>query len=171
MNIYVASSWRNEYHPRVVRDLREIGHEVYDFRAAGFHWSEIDTCYQGWTADEYIKALDHPLAQQGYQNDLEAMHRADVCVLVLPCGRSAHLEAGWFAGSVDKKLIILLDTAETYAAYGHTCTTAPCAVCGDINGCHYARETVMPELSNKMADAICTDLYKVFDTLDEWSQQ
>ncbi|HZY71273.1 MAG TPA: hypothetical protein VFF67_09910 [Thermoplasmata archaeon] len=26
------------------------------------------------------------------------MQRADVCVLVLPCGRSAHSEAGWFAG-------------------------------------------------------------------------
>ena len=30
--IYVASSWRNEYYPEVVRQLREAGHEVYDFR-------------------------------------------------------------------------------------------------------------------------------------------
>jgi hypothetical protein len=26
------------------------------------------------------------------------MEACDVCVLVLPCGRSAHTEAGWFAG-------------------------------------------------------------------------
>ena len=26
------------------------------------------------------------------------MEACDVCVMVLPCGRSAHTEAGWFAG-------------------------------------------------------------------------
>lgn len=30
--IYVASSWRNQHYPEVVRRLREAGHEVYDFR-------------------------------------------------------------------------------------------------------------------------------------------
>ena len=30
--IYVASSWRNQYFPDVVKILREYGHEVYDFR-------------------------------------------------------------------------------------------------------------------------------------------
>ena len=29
---------------------------------------------------------------------MEAMASCDACVLVLPCGRSAHTEAGWFAG-------------------------------------------------------------------------
>ena len=48
--IYVASSWRNQYFPEVVKKLLEYGHEVYDFNA---------------------------------------------CLLVLPCGRSAHTEAGW----------------------------------------------------------------------------
>jgi hypothetical protein len=30
--IYLASSWRNERQPELVRILREAGHEVYDFR-------------------------------------------------------------------------------------------------------------------------------------------
>ena len=30
--VYVASSWSNEYQPRIVDFLRERGHEVYDFR-------------------------------------------------------------------------------------------------------------------------------------------
>ena len=47
MKIYVASSWRNERQPEVVRCLRQRGHEVYDFRHPtpgdfGFRWSEID---------------------------------------------------------------------------------------------------------------------------------
>ena len=32
------------------------------------------------------------------------MKEADICVLCLPCGRSAHLEAGWMKGA-GKKVI------------------------------------------------------------------
>lgn len=50
-NIYVASSWRNDYQPIVVRELRSEGHEVYDFRNPshgdkGFQWSDIDANWQ-----------------------------------------------------------------------------------------------------------------------------
>jgi hypothetical protein len=38
------------------------------------------------------------------------MQWADGCVLVLPCGRSAHLKAGWFVGA-GKPLWIMLDDA------------------------------------------------------------
>ena len=30
--IYVASSWRNEYYPKVLTKLKEAGHKVYDSR-------------------------------------------------------------------------------------------------------------------------------------------
>lgn len=108
MKIYVASSWRNVYQPALVRTLMDWGAEVYDFRhpekqplnlpAAGFHWSEIDPKWQSWTTDQYITALDHQRAEQGFAADFKAMEWADLCVLVLPCGRSAHLELGWFVG-------------------------------------------------------------------------
>ena len=43
--VYVASSWSNEYQPRIVAFLRERGHEVYDFRnperKTDFCWSQI----------------------------------------------------------------------------------------------------------------------------------
>ena len=32
MKIYMASSWRNADQPRVLRMIRELGHDVYDFR-------------------------------------------------------------------------------------------------------------------------------------------
>ena len=48
--IYVASSWRNEYQQEVVKVLRELGHEVYDFKnpegRTGFQWSAIDKDWQ-----------------------------------------------------------------------------------------------------------------------------
>lgn len=102
--IYVASSWRNQYQPHIVHILREAGHAVFDFRHPklgndGFHWSKIDPNWQAWTQNEYLFALRHPLAQEGYANDFGGMEWADTCVLVLPCGRSAHLEMGWCIGS------------------------------------------------------------------------
>ena len=117
MKIYVASSWRNDSQPGGVKALRAAGHEVYDFRdpqdngGTGFHWSAIDPDWQGWTPAEYVTALDHPVAQDGFAYDFNAMKWADVCVLIGPAGRSAHLELGWCAGA-GKKTAILLDDGE-----------------------------------------------------------
>ena len=112
--IYVASSWRNDIQPAVVIELRGHGHEVYDFRHPqpgdkGFHWAAIDPDWQNWTPYRYRESLNNPIAGDGFRSDFEAMEWADTCVLVLPCGRSAHLEAGWFVGS-QRRLIILLDS-------------------------------------------------------------
>ncbi len=101
--IYVASSWRNEFYPEVVEALRRPGHEVYDFRNPpsgdeGFKWSCVAENYMEWSPQEYREQLEHPKAVRQFDNDIKAMEACDTCVLVLPCGRSAHTEAGWFAG-------------------------------------------------------------------------
>jgi hypothetical protein len=114
VKIYVASSWRNDYQPEVVRELREAGHEVYDFKNPkegdhGFHWKDValDRNDQGLCLPEDLqRALTHPVAVAGFTSDFDAMKWADACVLVLPCGRSAHLEAGWMAGA--NKLTLVL---------------------------------------------------------------
>ena len=115
--IYVASSWRNDQQPAIVATLLSAGHEVYDFKNPrpgqdGFSWREIDPDWQNWTADQYVQALEHPIACQGYTFDMRAMEWADTCVLVLPCGRSAHLEAGWFAGRGKRTIILTRDGEE-----------------------------------------------------------
>ena len=120
--IYVASSWRNAYQPEVVRSLREAGHEVYDFRnpthnPGGFRWSDVDAGWQGWSTAEYIGNLTHPIAERGFKADFDAMMWADVCVLVLPCGRSAHAEAGWFAGQGRKTVVYLPEKQEPELMY------------------------------------------------------
>ncbi len=115
--IYVASSWRNQVQPAVVERLRRYGHLVYDFRAPfngvpGFAWSEIDPEWKAWSAAKYRELLTtHPIAARGFVTDFRAMQWADTCVLVLPCGRSAHLEAGWFCGQ-GKRCIILTQDGE-----------------------------------------------------------
>lgn len=116
--IYLASSWRNAEQPRVVEWLRYSGHEVYDFRnppngIPGFAWSEIDPHWQAWSAERYRALLTtHPIASRGYVSDLRGMEWADTCILLLPCGRSAHLEAGWFAGRGKRTIIWTRDGEE-----------------------------------------------------------
>lgn len=114
--IYLASSWRNQQQPEVLAALRAAGHLVYDFKnppdRAGFGWSEIDPAWKDWTAENYRKSLAHPVAQAGFKSDFAAMHWADTCVLLLPCGRSAHLEAGWMAGKGKRVIVLTCDGQE-----------------------------------------------------------
>ena len=140
MKIYVASSWRNEYYPEVVRALREAGYDIYDFRnppsgEGGFKWSYIDENYMDWTPEQYREQLENnPLALKQLKNDIEAMKGCDTCVLVLPCGRSAHTEAGWFAGAGRKVLVYI-----------------PCKQ--------------EPELMYKLFDGVCCNIEELIDKL------
>lgn len=139
-NVYVASSWRNNMQPAVVQILRAAGMEVYDFKnpenKSGFHWSEVDPLYVPGSEEmepkRYLDALQHPRAKEGFESDFMAMQRADTFVLVLPCGRSAHLELGWATAREDKETFILLD--------------------GQNGG------TVVPELMYKMVDHIALNV-------------
>lgn len=113
MKIYVASSWRNTRQPSVVAALREAGHEVYDFRNpapgdTGFGWQQIGIP-SGNPRRFRDEVLTHPIAQAAFAKDMDALRAANATVLVLPCGRSAHLELGWAAGAGQKTVVLLDD--------------------------------------------------------------
>ena len=114
MKIYVASSWRNTFQPGVVEALRADGHEVYDFKAGGdgwgtggtgpggFAWSEVAAPgqdWKSWTVAEYLQALEHPRAQEGFERDMNALDACEACVMVMPCGPSASMEMGFAVGA------------------------------------------------------------------------
>ena len=120
--IYVASSWRNPYFPEIVARLRKAGHEVYDFRnpphgGTGFRWTDIDPEAPNWTFRQYADGLVHPLAERQFAADTEALEWADTCVLVLPCGRSAHTEAGWMAGAGKRVFVYIPEMPEPELMY------------------------------------------------------
>jgi nucleoside 2-deoxyribosyltransferase len=99
LKIYVASSWKNDFYPLVVEKLRAQGYEVYDFRADGFGWHEIDENWRLWTPTQMLDAHQHPHAIRHYQQDLAALTGADVVVAVLPFGLSAGMELGYAVGA------------------------------------------------------------------------
>ena len=145
--VYVASSWRNPSHPVVVDFLRAEGIPCYDFKrdeGAQFGWHEVmpDTYVPGsesMAVGDYLEAIEHPRAIEGYASDFAAMQRADTFVLVLPCGRSAHLELGWAVGA-GKRTAILLDASA---------------------------DAMVPELMYKMVNHIATDVTDLLDWLQE----
>ena len=111
--IYVASSWRNPIQQVVVAALRNAGHEVYDFRNPapgndGFRWSEIDPNWLAWEPRVFSHLLEtSPIAAARFKCDKDALDWCDTCVLVLPSGRSAHLEAGYAAGQGKRSIVYL----------------------------------------------------------------
>lgn len=122
MKIYVASSWRNPYQPSVVEALRAVGHEVYDFRNPapgndGFRWTEVESAPKPWSGETLRTALSHPVAVAGFNSDMEALRACDACVLVLPCGRSAHLELGWAVGAGKFTSVLMLGPDEPELMY------------------------------------------------------
>lgn len=134
--VYVASSWRNPMQPAVCSILTAAGIPHYDFRnpgaGTGFSWREVKSDYAGprigtdgirakgsdWEAvDEYLRMLDHPRSREGFKSDFDAMQRADTFVMVLPCGKSAHLELGWAIGAGKRTAILLEDPVEPELMY------------------------------------------------------
>jgi hypothetical protein len=163
VKIYVASSWRNVWQQGVVRFLRELGHDVYDFKNPvpdnhGFHWSDIDPDWQNWNPSKYRTALENSIAEDGYKTDMDALLSCEACVLVQPCGTSAHLELGWACGAGKKTAVLfpidfVLDRKD---AQGHSMCDAPCSPCGDLDGCWMPGKLkrIEPELMVKMVDQV-----------------
>ncbi len=130
--VYVASSWRNPMQPAVCAILKAAGIDHYDFRnpegGTGFAWRQVKTdrpsvagiATKGsdWEErDEYLRMIDHPRAREGFAADFAAMQRASHVVMVLPCGKSAHLEAGWAIGAGKPTAIMLEDPVEPELMY------------------------------------------------------
>ena len=101
--IYVASSWKNELQQKIVALLREQGHKVYDFTKPKGEfepsaWETVSLNPDECAVVEFADAVMNPEVNKRFNNHVTAMTEADTAILLLPCGRSAHAEAGFMAG-------------------------------------------------------------------------
>lgn len=107
--IYLIGSLRNPQIPLIAANLRKADFEVFDdWYAAG---PEADDC---WMRYEKLKGNNMKIALKGYAAkhvfsfDQYHLNRADIGVLVLPAGKSGHLELGYLCGQ-GKKCYVLFD--------------------------------------------------------------
>ena len=77
----------------------------------------MDENAPNWTFEQYAEGLSHPLAEKQFKADLNALEWADTCVLVRPCGRSAHTEAGWMAGKGKRVIVYIPEMVEPELMY------------------------------------------------------
>jgi len=101
MRLYIASSWRNESRVLALAQLlRSKGHEVdcfCDTSTGRYVFSAVKELPDGGrlTAPEF---LFQPEAQHAYYEDKKWLDWCDGVVLILPSGKSAHLEGGYAKG-------------------------------------------------------------------------
>ena len=118
--IYVASSWRNNQYEDVLGELLIAGHEIWDWRdpptgTPPFRWQDIVPDYthgHAMDTDQFLNVIEQPHAIEGFHADFKGMQWCDLGVLLLPAGRSAHIEAGWIRGQAKDLYIIRPDDQE-----------------------------------------------------------
>ena len=109
MRIYLASSWRNAEVVKVyMAHLRKQGFEVDCFcdQEGGRTGFNIADCLEAKGHSIYevdpITALDHPVIAKEFKiafaEDKKWLDWCECVIMMMPCGRSAHLEAGYAKG-------------------------------------------------------------------------
>ena len=112
--IYLIGSLRNPEVPKIANRLREDGHDVFDdWYAAGPSADDSWRDYEKERGRTYIEALSGLAARNVFQFDRLHLERAtDVC-LILPAGKSGHLELGWALGR-GKRGYVLVDSPDRW---------------------------------------------------------
>ena len=114
MKIYIASSWKNEEQCLSLAGLlRNEGHKVDCFcdpstGRYSFHWSELVKKEEDLATFDQFKFQEDPRTMRAFQEDKKWLDWSEAVVLLLPCGRSAHLEGGYAKGQ-GKLLYVLGD--------------------------------------------------------------
>ena len=100
VKIYIASSWKNAKEVRELAEhLAKEGMEVYDFTDETKHFSFNLNMLPNHSEIDYLQFLrDVPESIEAFRVDRDGLDWANVVIMMLPCGRSSHLELGYGVG-------------------------------------------------------------------------
>ncbi len=114
-SLYLIGSLRNPEVPVIAEKLRGVGWSVFDdWFSAG---PEADDCLQRYhnaRGMNYTEALAGYAAKHIYALDKKHIDRCEAGLLVLPAGKSAHLELGFMLGQGKPGYILLAGEPERY---------------------------------------------------------
>lgn len=98
-SIYLLGSLKNKAVPLLGIKLRKEGFEVFDdWYGAGENADDCWRDYEKLRGRTYAEALDGWAAHHIFNFDLSLIHRCDIGVMLMPAGKSGHLELGYIAG-------------------------------------------------------------------------
>lgn len=106
--IYLIGSLRNPCIPALANVLRRQGLDVFDdWYSPGPEADDRWQAYEKERGRSYVEALNGVHAEHVFRFDYEHLCRATAVVLMLPAGKSAHLELGWVLGRGKPGYILL----------------------------------------------------------------
>ena len=119
---FIASRWRNkDIVLELTRKLREKGKNVYCFIESEASQKYVEVLHkdtekqmeileaiENWREDKRIREL--------FEGDMNALRESEAVVLLLPAGKSSHIEAG-VAYGLKKKLILIGEQKEAETLY------------------------------------------------------
>lgn len=109
-SIYLIGSLKNKEIPNVAKVLRDLGYDVFDdWLSAGPDADDYLRDYYRERGFNYRQIMNSPSAQLAFQYDKYHLDRCDAAILVMPAGKSGHLELGTVIGA-GKPGYILFDS-------------------------------------------------------------
>jgi hypothetical protein len=113
--IYLIGSLRNSAITTLGNALRAEGFSIFDdWMAAGPEADDYWQKYETEKGHSYKEALDGAAAKNVFEFDKRHLDASVAAVLVLPAGRSGHLELGYMAGRGKYTSILFDKTPERY---------------------------------------------------------
>lgn len=105
--VYVVGSLRNPNVPLVAAKIRALGYDTFDdWYSAGPNADDHLRDYEKSKGHGIKEALQGHAARHIYNFDLGHLTTCDIVVLVMPAGKSGHLEFGWALGKGKKGYVL-----------------------------------------------------------------
>lgn len=113
--IYLIGSLRNPQVPIVASLLRSLGYEVFDdWYAAGPEADDYWQRYETGRGHTYAEALEGYAAWHVADFDRFHLNRCDMAVLLMPAGKSGHIELGYMIGKGKPTFVLFDKVPERY---------------------------------------------------------
>ena len=110
MRVYIGGSLANDDIPRITKLVAEAGHDAFSEWFTPGPEADVNwRTYEQSLGYDFRQALLRPSAQHIFNFDKKFIDKSDMFVMVLPCGKSAHLELGYARGT-GKQTVIYMPT-------------------------------------------------------------
>jgi hypothetical protein len=114
-SVYVIGSLRNKTVPQFAQYLRARGFDAFDsWYAPGPNADDYWRDYTKQRGLTYEEALKDYSATHVFEFDKKHLDRCDMAVLLMPAGKSAHLELGYFIGKGKPGFMLFDKTPKRY---------------------------------------------------------
>ena len=123
-DFYIASRWRNKKKvSELAKQIEEKGRKVYNFVEGDGAQYELKEMENKHGAEEFMKEYESipnwkndPKVREIFDVDMGAIKQSEKLILLLPAGKSSHIEAGTAYG-MGKPCIVIGEQKETESLY------------------------------------------------------